>query len=121
MKFSLDHLKRYLKTDKSAQELADKMTMLGLEVEEIVDLSSSLKGFIVGEIVAVEQHPNADRLHVLRVFDGVQNLQIVCGAPNVRVGLKSILALPGCLIPKFNEKLQVGLPSSSSPSVSSTE
>ncbi len=108
MKFSLEHLKRYLKTDKSPQELAEKMTMLGLEVEEIVDLSSSLKGFIVGEIVAVEQHPNADRLHVLRVFDGVQNLQIVCGAPNVRVGLKSILALPGCLIPKFNEKLQVG-------------
>ena len=103
MKFSLDHLKRYLKTDKTVAELADKMTMLGLEVEEIQDLSSSLSGFVVGEIMSVEQHPNADRLHVLRVFDGKETRQIVCGAPNVRVGLKSILALPGCLIPKFKK------------------
>lgn len=108
MKFSLDHLKRYLKTDRTVAELADKMTMLGLEVEEVQDLSSSLAGFVVGEIMSVEQHPNADRLHVLRVFDGKETRQIVCGAPNVKVGLKSILALPGCLIPKFNEKLQAG-------------
>lgn len=108
MRFSLEHLKRYLKTDKSVNELADKLTMLGLEIEEIQDLSSSLDGFVVGEIMAVEQHPNADRLHVLRVFNGQENLQIVCGAPNVRVGMKSILAVPGCLIPKFQEKLQAG-------------
>jgi phenylalanyl-tRNA synthetase beta chain len=108
MRFSLEHLKRYLKTDKSVNELADKLTMLGLEIEEIQDLASSLDGFVVGEIMAVEQHPNADRLHVLRVFNGQENLQIVCGAPNVRVGMKSILAVPGCLIPKFQEKLQAG-------------
>lgn len=108
MRFSLEHLKRYLKTDKSVNELADKLTMLGLEIEEIQDLASSLDGFVVGEIMAVEQHPNADRLHVLRVFNGQDTLQIVCGAPNVRVGMKSVLAVPGCLIPKFQEKLQAG-------------
>ena len=108
MRFSLEHLKRYLKTDKSVNELAEKLTMLGLEIEEIQDLASSLDGFVVGEIMAVEQHPNADRLHVLRVFNGQDTLQIVCGAPNVRVGMKSILAVPGCLIPKFQEKLQAG-------------
>ncbi len=108
MRLSLTTLKKYLNTDASTQEIADRLTAIGLEVEEVEDLAARLEGFIVGEIRAVEQHPNADRLHVLRVFDGKQDLQIVCGAPNVRVGLKSILALPGCLIPKFNEKLEVG-------------
>ncbi len=108
MRLSLTTLKRYLKTEASVSEIAEKLTQIGLEVEEIQDLSASLKGFVVGEIISVEQHPNADRLHVLSVFDGQQNLQIVCGAPNVRAGMKSILALPGCLIPKFNEKLEVG-------------
>ena len=85
MRFSLTTLKQYLKTEASAQELADQMTMIGLEVEEIQDLSASLKGYIVGEIRVVEQHPNADKLHVLRVFNGKEDVQIVCGAPNVRV------------------------------------
>ena len=109
MRLSLATLKRYLNTTATPQEIADKLTMIGLEVEEIQDLASSLKGFIVGEIKSVEQHPNADRLHVLRVFNGERELQIVCGAPNVRQGLKSILALPGCLIPKFNEELKAGV------------
>lgn len=108
MRLSLTTLKKYLNTTATTKELADKMTLIGLEVEELEDVSARLEGFIVGEIRSVEQHPNADRLHILRVFDGKQDLQIVCGAPNVRVGLKSILALPGCLIPKFNEKLEVG-------------
>jgi len=108
MRLSLTTLKKYLDTNASTEEIVEKLTMIGLEVEEVEDLTARLQGFIIGEIRAVEQHPNADRLHVLRVFDGKQDLQIVCGAPNVRVGLKSILALPGCLIPKFNEKLEVG-------------
>lgn len=108
MRLSLTTLKKYLNTTASAEEIVDKLTMIGLEVEDVEDLATRLQGFIIGEIRTVEQHPNADRLHVLRVFDGKQDLQIVCGAPNVRVGLKSILALPGCLIPKFNEKLEVG-------------
>ena len=107
MKFSLTTLKQYLKTDASVAELADKMTMIGLEVEEVQDMAANLKGYIVGEIRVVEQHPNAERLHVLRVFNGKEDVQIVCGAPNVRVGLKSILAQPGCYVPLFNETIQV--------------
>ena len=109
MRLSLTTLKRFLDTNATPKEIADKLTAIGLEVEEVQDLASSLKGFIVGEIKSVEQHPNADRLHVLRVFNGEKDLQIVCGAPNVRVGLKSVLALPGCLIPKFNEELKAGV------------
>ena len=107
MKFSLTTLKQYLKTEASAAELADKMTMIGLEVEDIQDLSASLKGYVVGEIRVVEQHPNADKLHVLRVFNGKEDVQIVCGAPNVRVGMKSILAQPGCYVPKFNVTIEI--------------
>ena len=106
MRLSLTVLKKYLDTTASVQEIAEKMTMIGLEVEEIQDLAASLQGFVVAEIKAVEQHPNADRLHILRVFDGKDTLQVVCGAPNVRVGMKSILSYPGCVIPKFNEKLE---------------
>lgn len=105
MKVSLKALKKYLDTTACAQELADKMTAIGLEVEEIIDKSANLKGFVIAEIKAVENHPNADRLHVLSVFTGSELLQIVCGAPNVRVGLKSVLARPGDLIPLYNEKL----------------
>ena len=108
MRLSLTTLKKYLNTKASTEEIVEKLTMIGLEVEEVEDLAARLQGFVIGEIKSVEQHPNADRLHLLKVFDGKQDLQIVCGAPNVRVGLKSILALPGCLIPKFNEKLEVG-------------
>jgi len=107
MKFSLTTLKQYLNTNASAAELADKMTMIGLEVEEVQDLSASLKDFIVGEIRVVEQHPNADKLHVLRVFNGKEDVQIVCGAPNVRVGMKSILAQPGCYVAKFGVTIEV--------------
>ena len=109
MRLSLETLKRYLKTTAAPKEIADKLTAIGLEVEEVQDLASSLQGFVLAEIKSVEQHPNADRLHVLRVFDGEKELQIVCGAPNVRAGLKSILALPGCMIPKFNEELKAGV------------
>ena len=107
MKFSLTTLKQYLKTGASVAEWADKMTMLGLEVEDVQDLAANLKGYIVGEIRVVEQHPNADKLHVLRVFNGKEDVQIVCGAPNVRVGLKSVLAQPGCYVPLFKETIQV--------------
>ncbi|MBQ7413108.1 MAG: phenylalanine--tRNA ligase subunit beta [Alphaproteobacteria bacterium] len=107
MKFSLTTLKQYLDTSATVAEIADKLTMIGLEVEEVQDLAANLKGYIVGEIRVVEQHPNADKLHVLRVFNGKEDVQIVCGAPNVRVGLKSILAQPGCYVPLFKETIQI--------------
>ncbi len=108
MKISFNWLKSYLDTSASAEEIADKLTSIGLEVEEIINPAAALKDFIIGEIKEVKQHPNADRLHILTVFDGTKNLQIVCGAPNVKEGMKSVLALPGCVIPKFGEKLEKG-------------
>ncbi len=105
MKVSLRALTHYFETNATPKELADKLTSIGLEVEEVIDKAATLADFTVAEIKSVENHPNADRLHVLTVFTGTEDLQIVCGAPNVRVGLKSILARPGVLIPLYNEKL----------------
>lgn len=109
MKVSLRALKKYLDTTASVQEIADKLTSIGLEVEEVIDNAASLAPFSVAEIKTVENHPNADKLHVLRVFTGKKMLQIVCGAPNVRVGMKSILAQEGDLIPLYNERLKKGV------------
>ena len=109
MKFSLSWLKNYLDTTASVNEIADTLTAIGLEVEEIEDKATTLKGFIVAEIKTVEKHPNADKLNLLTVWTGKEALQIVCGAPNCKVGMKGVLALPGTNIPKFNEILQKGV------------
>lgn len=109
MKFSLSWLKNYLDTTASVNEIADTLTAIGLEVEEIEDKATALQGFIVGEIKTVEKHPNADKLNLLTVWTGKEALQIVCGAPNCKVGMKGVLALPGTNIPKFNEVLQKGV------------
>ena len=66
MRLSLTTLKKYLDTKASTEEIVEKLTMIGLEVEEVEDLAARLQGFIIGEIKSVEQHPNADRLHVLK-------------------------------------------------------
>ncbi len=108
MKFSLSWLKDYLDTNASVEEISTTLTKIGLEVEEVVDNASSLQGFIVAEIKTVENHPNSDHLHILSVWTGTESLQIVCGAPNVRVGMKSVLAPIGTLIPKFNERIEKG-------------
>ena len=95
MKWTFDWLKDYLKTKLSAAEIADTLTRSGLEVE---DLSAPLPP-IAAKIVECKPHENSDHLHVLMVDDGSENLrQVVCGAPNVRVGMISALARPGCVI-----------------------
>lgn len=95
MKWTYDWLKDYLETDLSAENIADILTRIGLEVE---DLSTPISP-IVAEIVECKPHENSDHLHVLQVNDGSGTLrQVVCGAPNARVGLKSALAIPGCVI-----------------------
>ncbi|MBP5534555.1 MAG: phenylalanine--tRNA ligase subunit beta [Alphaproteobacteria bacterium] len=109
MKFSLSWLKDYLDTNASVEEISNTLTKIGLEVEEVIDNASALQGFIVGEIKSVEKHPNADKLNLLSVWTGKEALQIVCGAPNCRVGMKSVLALPGVMIPKYGEKLEKGV------------
>lgn len=100
MKFSLSWLKDHLDTDELLETLTDKLTMIGLEVEHIDDKAKLLKPFTIAEIVTAEQHPNADRLRVCTVNAGDDKpLQIVCGAPNARAGLKTVLARPGTFIP----------------------
>jgi phenylalanyl-tRNA synthetase beta chain len=100
MKFSLSWLKEHLDTDESLETLADKLTMIGLEVEHIEDTAKLLQPFTIAEIVEAVQHPNADRLRVCTVNVGeAKPLQIVCGAPNARAGLKTVLARPGTFIP----------------------
>jgi phenylalanyl-tRNA synthetase beta chain len=79
----------------SGRELADKLTMSGVEVETYEPLGPRLDGVVVGEVLSVEKHPNADKLTVCRVKAGKETLQVVCGAPNVRVGMKAPLSKIG--------------------------
>lgn len=95
MKWTYDWLKDYLKTDATAPVIADTLTRTGLEVEEVIEPVSP----VAAKIVECVAHENSDHLHVLKVDDGSGVLrQVVCGAPNARVGLVSALAKPGCII-----------------------
>jgi len=76
-------------------KLAHLLTMSGLEVESAEPVAPPLKGVVVGKVLSVERHPNADKLTVCQVDAGRETLQVVCGAPNVRAGMLAPLALPG--------------------------
>ena len=108
MKFTLSWLKQHLDTDATAAQIAARLTAIGLEVESVTDPGASLMDFVVGEIVTAEKHPNADKLRLCSVNDGKDNLQIVCGAPNARAGIKVVLARPGTVIPATGEALKLG-------------
>jgi phenylalanyl-tRNA synthetase beta chain len=109
VKFTLSWLKDHLDTKADIQAITDKLTSIGLEVESVENAGARLKGFTVAEIVSAEKHPNADRLRLCMVNTGDKDpLQIVCGAPNARAGLKVVLARPGTVIPASGEALKVG-------------
>ncbi|MBR9971775.1 phenylalanine--tRNA ligase subunit beta [Magnetospirillum sulfuroxidans] len=108
MKFTLSWLKSHLDTEATLAEIDARLTMLGLEVEEIHDPAKDLAGFTIGHIVEAEQHPNADRLRICKVDTGAGIIQVVCGAPNARAGIKVILAQPGTFIPVSGDKLKKG-------------
>lgn len=99
MKFTLSWLKEHLDTTATLAEVRDALTMLGLEVEGITNPAETLKGFVVGYVVEAVQHPNADRLRVCKVDTGSGVLQVVCGAPNARTGMKGVFAPTGSYIP----------------------
>ncbi len=99
MKFTLSWLKEHLDTTASLEEIRERLTMLGLEVEGITNAAETLKGFVVGYVVEAKQHPNADRLRVCTVDTGSGVVQVVCGAPNARTGMKGIFAPTGSYIP----------------------
>src|SRR4030081_1868925 len=110
MKFTLSWLKEHLDTDEPLEKLADKLTMIGLEVENIEDKAKALAPFTIARVISAEQHPNADRLRVCMVDtgDGSAPVQVVCGAPNARAGLVSVFSAPGTFIPGKNITLGVG-------------
>ena len=109
MKFTLSWLKDHLDTDEPIEKLADKLTMIGLEVEHLEDKAKALAPFVVAHVLSAEQHPNADRLRVCMVDTGQgAPIQVVCGAPNARAGLKSVFAPPGTFIPAKNITLSIG-------------
>lgn len=85
-------------SDLTMEEIADKITSAGLEVEGI-EYGSTATNLVIGEVVECEDHPDSDHLHVCKINDGEGMRQIICGAPNVRCGLKVIVALPGAKLP----------------------
>ncbi|MFN3693641.1 MAG: YtpR family tRNA-binding protein, partial [Ignavibacterium sp.] len=107
MKISLNWLKEYIDiSDLSTNEIVDKLTMSGLEVEDVTDENELYKNFIVAEVKSVSKHPNADKLSVCEVFDGNENLQVICGAPNVAAGQKVVFAPIGTIIPNGNFQIK---------------
>jgi phenylalanyl-tRNA synthetase beta chain len=99
MKFTLSWLKDHLDTDASVDKIADTLTHIGLEVESVHDKAKDLAPFTVAYVVSAEKHPNADKLRVCIVDTGKEKLQVVCGAPNARAGMKGVFAHAGTKIP----------------------
>src|SRR5262245_43316667 len=99
MKFTFSWLKDHLDTAADAKRAADKLTSIGLEVETLEDKSAALAAFSVARVVSAQPHPNADKLQLLMVDTGRETVQVVCGAPNARTGLKGVFAPPGTYIP----------------------
>ena len=109
MKFTCRWLKEHLDTDHSLGAITEKLTMIGLEVERVEDKGKLLAPFIIARVVEAKQHPNADRLRVCMVDTGDgKPIQVVCGAPNARTGMKGVFVPPGAFIPGKAMTLQVG-------------
>ncbi len=113
MKFTLPWLKEHLDTDEPLSVIVDKLTMIGLEVENIEDKAALLQPFVIADVLLAEKHPNADRLRVCmvdigQVAKGEKPIQVVCGAPNARAGMKGVFSAPGTFIPGKNITLSVG-------------
>lgn len=99
MKLSEAWLREFVDPSLDAAGIADRLTLGGLEVDALAPAAPALDGVLTAEILAVERHPDADRLAVCRVADGTGERTVVCGAPNARAGLKTVLAPPGTLLP----------------------
>ena len=108
MKFTLSWLKDHLETDASLDEIAETLTLIGLEVEAIDD-KSQFQPFKIAKVLTAEKHPDADKLRVLSVDTGEgKPVQVVCGAPNARAGLLGAFAAPGAYVPGIDVTLSVG-------------
>lgn len=109
MKFTLSWLKDFLDTPATLSEITDKLTAIGLEVEGIDNPAETLKGFVVGHVVSAARHPDADKLQCLVVDTGTEKLNVVCGAPNARTGMKGVFAPVGSYIPGSDLTLKKGV------------
>ena len=99
MKLTFDWLRQHLETDRPFADIVDALSMIGLEVEAVEDRAASLEGFRVACVLAAERHPDADRLKVCKVdYGGGEPVQVVCGAPNARSGMKGVFAAAGSAI-----------------------
>ncbi len=107
MKFTLSWLRDHLDTIPDAATIADKLTSLGLEVEDVSNPADTLRPFKVAQVLTVERHPQADKLQVLSVDAGDGPLQVVCGAPNARAGMKGVFGPPGAYVPGSAMTLKV--------------
>ncbi|MGQ3675334.1 phenylalanine--tRNA ligase subunit beta [Xanthobacter sp. TB0139] len=109
MKFTYSWLQEHLEPSASFEEIVERLSLIGLEVEGVEDKAKALSAFVVGEILTAEKHPNADKLQVcsVKVGEGAP-VQVVCGAPNARAGLKTVFAAPGTEIPSNGMVLKVG-------------
>ncbi|MBB5575327.1 MULTISPECIES: phenylalanine--tRNA ligase subunit beta [Rhizobium] len=108
MKFTLSWLKEHLETDATLDEICARLTMIGLEVEDVDD-KAAFKPFVIAKVLSAEKHPQADRLKVLMVDNGSgKPVQVVCGAPNARAGLVGAFAAPGTYVPGIDVTLAVG-------------
>ncbi len=99
MKFTLEWLKEHLHTEASLDDITNGLNSLGLEVEGVEDLAETLAPFKVAHVISAEKHPNADKLRVCQVDTGEETVQVVCGAPNARTGMKAVFAPSGTAIP----------------------
>jgi phenylalanyl-tRNA synthetase beta chain len=106
MKFTLSWLADHIDTDAPVDKIADTLTNIGLEVEGIEDKARELAPFTVAYVVSAEKHPNADKLRVCIVDTGKEKLQVVCGAPNARTGMKGVFAHAGVTIPGTGVELK---------------
>src|ERR1700759_3776909 len=99
MKVTLNWLKQYVEFDWSPEQLAERLTMIGIEVEGVQKLGGEFAGVVVAQVITRDKHPNADKLSLCRVNDGKGERQIVCGAQNFKAGDKVPLILPGASLP----------------------
>ncbi len=109
MKLTLAWLKDYLDTTATLDQIVEGLIGVGLEVEEVHDQSKVLSPFKVAYVVEAAKHPNADKLRLCKVETDTGLIQVVCGAPNARTGMKAIIALPGAVIPSSGETLEPGV------------
>ncbi|OYY80685.1 MAG: phenylalanine--tRNA ligase subunit beta, partial [Rhizobiales bacterium 35-66-30] len=109
MKFTFSWLQEHLEPTASFDEIVDRLSLIGLEVEGLEDKAKALAPFVVGEVLTAQKHPNADKLKVCTVSIGKgEPIQVVCGAPNARAGLKTVFAAPGTIIPTTGTELKIG-------------